>query len=204
MTSLFLPGKKWPTTGAKLSNSALLKIFQDCSVWHSTCRSCWCSRVHWSPSGSCRDHQGPRHSRARPQPWLQSAFPRPPKKADTRHKQIQAIQGCLWQSNAKPEELDCKVLGGEWDELKMGKLQIWLQIISQVSVQSGEHSSVQDSQAAVRLYTMHRWNRSGSFQMCKYAFCRKEWEAALEAKRTVSASNRKVNLWKKIFVLSRK
>jgi len=45
-----------------------------------------------------------------------------------------------------------------------------------VSVQSGEHSSVQDSQAAVRLYTMHR----------------KEWEAALEAKRTVSASNRKV------------
>merc|ERR1712126_664777 len=41
-----------------------------------------------------------------------------------------------------------------------------------VSVQTGEHSSVQDSQAAVRLYTMHR----------------KEWEAALEAKR--SASNR--------------
>ena len=29
-------------------------------------------------------------------------------------------------------------------------------IIPQVSVQSGEHSSVQDSQAAVRLYTMHR------------------------------------------------
>lgn len=41
-----------------------------------------------------------------------------------------------------------------------------------VTVQSGEHSSVQDSQAAVRLYTMHR----------------KEWEAAREAKR--SASNR--------------
>jgi len=41
-----------------------------------------------------------------------------------------------------------------------------------VSVQTGEHSSVQDSQAAVRLYTMHR----------------KEWEAALEAKR--SASNK--------------
>ena len=34
------------------------------------------------------------------------------------------------------------------------KLNLW--IFPQVSVQSGEHSSVQDSQAAVRLYTMHR------------------------------------------------
>merc|ERR1712226_467729 len=48
-----------------------------------------------------------------------------------------------------------------------------------VSVQTGEHSSVQDSQAAVRLYTMYR----------------KEWEAALETKR--SASNRNSNRKKK-------
>jgi len=41
-----------------------------------------------------------------------------------------------------------------------------------VKVQSGEHSSIQDSQAAVRLYTMFR----------------KDWEAAREAKR--SANNR--------------
>ena len=41
-----------------------------------------------------------------------------------------------------------------------------------VKVQTGEHSSVQDSQAAVRLYTMFR----------------KDWEAAREAKQ--SANNR--------------
>merc|ERR1719435_1382 len=44
-----------------------------------------------------------------------------------------------------------------------------------VSVQTGEHSSVQDSQAAVRLYTMHR----------------KEWEAAREARRKASPRNRR-------------
>merc|ERR1712020_195084 len=36
-----------------------------------------------------------------------------------------------------------------------------------VAVQTGEHSSVQDAQAAMRLYTMFR----------------KEWEASIEAKR---------------------
>ena len=66
-----------------------------------------------------------------------------------------------------------------------------------MSVQSGEHSSVQDSQAAVRLYTMHRCsprseeNSNGSLIHDSF---RKEWEAALEAKRTTSASNRKVSL----------
>ena len=70
-------------------------------------------------------------------------------------------------------------------------------IFFQVSVQSGEHSSVQDSQAAVRLYTMHRCsprseeNSNGSLIQDSF---RKEWEASLEAKRTVSASNRKVSL----------
>jgi len=44
-----------------------------------------------------------------------------------------------------------------------------------VKVQEGEHSSVQDSQAAVRLYTMHR----------------REWEAAREAKRKASPRNRR-------------
>jgi len=44
-----------------------------------------------------------------------------------------------------------------------------------VSVQTGEHSSVQDSQAAVRLYTMFR----------------KEWEAAREAKQVKNKNARK-------------
>merc|ERR1712034_70358 len=48
-----------------------------------------------------------------------------------------------------------------------------------LSVQTGEHSSVQDSQAAVRLYTMHR----------------KEWEAARLAK--LSGNNRNSSKRKK-------